>query len=201
MRRKRFLVLLGMVLGSYVPAAAQSPAPQVLLAQARFEPIIMMMPAAVSAPLPATSSAPLPATSLPLPQGAEKSPAHFSPLFGAACQQDPGLENPLPVETVRTLFVTQSSLPIAPLWGGRLQLGAFESTLNMQNVQLGPSASGGPQDFRPLRGEGYRGMPRSVSLVGISLTVRFGRHVQTGPSTHVWRCLAWIVGRGHACRL
>lgn len=191
MMHKRFILLLGVVLGSYVPAAAQTPAPLILQAQERLSPIMPML---------RTVPVRLPAASFLLPQGPGKSPAHFGRLFAGAYEGDHSLKSLLAMEEVKTLFVTQSSLPIAPLWGGRLQLDAFESTLNMQNVQLGPSGSGGLRDFRPRRG-GYPNIPRSVGLYGISLRFRFGRHVQTGRSTHVWRCLAWIVGPGHGCRL
>ena len=42
--------------------------------------------------------------------------------------------NPLPrIEKVRTLFFTQSNLPITQLWSGRLHLDAFQDTLHIQN--------------------------------------------------------------------
>jgi hypothetical protein len=36
------------------------------------------------------------------------------------------------MDEVKTLTLMQSSLPLCQLWGGRLQLGAFQSTLHSQ---------------------------------------------------------------------
>jgi len=51
---KRLIMLLGMLLGSYVPAVAQTPAPQVVLAQQRIAPAMTML-RTVSTPLAAAS--------------------------------------------------------------------------------------------------------------------------------------------------
>ena len=55
------------------------------------------------------------------------------------------------MDEVKTLTLTQSSLPLFQLWGERLQLDAFQSTLHSHNVQLGPSGYGGIEGFRPTR--------------------------------------------------
>src|SRR5260370_41889209 len=40
---KRFIMLLGRFLGSFAPAGSETPAPQIVLAQAHFAPSIMMI--------------------------------------------------------------------------------------------------------------------------------------------------------------
>jgi hypothetical protein len=184
---KRFILLLGVFLGSHVPTAAQTSAPQIVTAQERIAPIMTMV-RTVSAPLLATAFLP--------PEGPGESSAHFSYLFTGWYERDQGLENLeslSPMREVKTLFLTQSMLPLVQLWGGRLRLDGFTSTLHMQNVQLGPSAAGGLLDFRPQR-QGYPGGPRSFGLYGVSLSFHFGRDAQIGRPAQIWRCLARIVG-------
>lgn len=182
---KRFMVLLGVFLGSLVPAAGQTPAPRIVLAQEHVAPIITML---------RTVSTPLPTTSFLLYQDPGKSPAHLSYLFVGGNELDPGLELLLPpIKEVKTLLYTQSSLPLVELWSGRLQLDAFESTLHIQNVQLGPLAYGNVQGFRSPR-QGYAGGLPSVHFSGISVTFHFGRDTQTGRPTPAWRRLSRIVG-------
>src|SRR6266852_1260767 len=180
---KRFILLLGMLLGSQGPAAAQTLAPQIVLAQGNVAPILTMF---------RTVSTPLPAASFLLSQDPGKSRAHFSVVFAGAAEGDRNLKPLAPME-VRTLFITQSSLPLVQVWGGRLQLEAFQSTLHMQNVQLGPLGYGGLQGFRPPR-QSYLGGPRSVELTGLSLTFHFGRDAWTGRPAHVWQRLTRIIG-------
>jgi hypothetical protein len=179
---KRLIVTLGMLLGSHAPAAAQTPAPQLVLAQGNVAPVIMML---------RTASAPLPPASYLLYQNPGKLPARLSHQFAGDYEPDHSMERFPPVEKVKTLFFTRSSLPLVKLWSGRLRLDGFTGTLNMQNVQLGPSAAGGLQDFRPPR-ESYPGGPRSVELYGVSLSFHFGRNARTGRPPQVWRSLSRI---------
>jgi len=97
------------------------------------------------------------------------------------------------MEQVRTVFFTQSSLPLVQLWGGRLQLGVFQSTLHIRNAQLGPLSYRGMQDFRGSL-QGFAGGPGSVQLSGLSLSFRFGGPVRIGHPTQPWRRLSRIVG-------
>jgi hypothetical protein len=180
---KRLIVMLGMFLGSHAPTAAQTPAPQIVLAQVHIAPIITMS---------RTVSAPLPTASLLVYQNPRKPPAHFSHQFVGVYERDHNMERLPPTDEAKTLFFTQSSLPLVQLWSGRLRLDGFTGTLNMQNVQLGPSAAGGLQDFRPSR-ESYPGGPRSVDLYGVSLSFHFGQNARTGHPPEVWRCLSRIV--------
>ena len=182
---KRFMLLLGVVLGSYVSMPAQTPAPQTIPTQ---EPTAMSM---IVIP---TAQAPLIAPSLVLPDNPGKSAAPFSYLFAWAYERDQGLEglkSLSPMRKVKTLFLTQSTLPLLQLWGGRLRFDGFTSTLHMQNVQLGPSAAGGLLDFRPPR-QGYPGGPRSIALCGVSLSFHFGRDAQIGRPAQIWQRLARI---------
>jgi len=182
--RKRFILLLGVVLGSYVPMSAQTPAPQTIPAQDR---TVMSMTVVPTAP------APVFAASFLLPENSEKSAASFSYLFARAYERDQRLEDLKslsPIREVKTLFLTQSMLPLLQLWGGRLRLDGFTSRLQMQSVQLGPSAAGGLLDFRPL--QGYQGGPRSIGFRGVSLSFHFGRDAQIGRPAQIWQSLARI---------
>jgi hypothetical protein len=184
---KQLILLLGIVLGSPLPTTAQISAPQSVQVQDRITPIVSMV---------RTVRATWLAAPFLSPENLGKSAAHFSYLFAGASEggQDlEGLKSLSPIHEVKTLFLTQSMLPLVQLWGGRLRLDGFTSTLYMQNVQLGPSAAGGLLDFRPSR-QGYPGGPRSVGLYGVSLTIHFGRDAQVGHPTQIWRYMARIVG-------
>jgi hypothetical protein len=181
---KRFILLLGVFLGSHMPAAAQTPPLQIVPTQER---VVQIMTTVHTVP------APLLAASFLLSENPARSAAHFSYLFAGAYERDQSLESLSPMRAVKTLFLTQSSLPLVQFWGGRLRLAGFTSTLHMQNVRLGPSAASGPPDFRRFR-QGYPVEPRSVSLYGLSLSFHFGRDAQAGRPTQIWRCLTRIVG-------
>src|SRR5580765_4899842 len=120
---KQFILLLGIFLGSY-RAVAQTPAAPIALAQEQVAPSISILP---------TASTALPAFSFLLSQGLEKSNARFRFPLAGAYQCDYRLDHLSPMDEVRTLILTQSSLPLFQFWGGRLQLDAFQSTLRIQN--------------------------------------------------------------------
>jgi hypothetical protein len=181
---KRFIVLLGIFLGSHAPAPAQTPAPRVVLAQEHVAPTITILRTLSPSPL---------ASSFLVSQDLGKSPARFSLLMAGAYGIDPSLEHLSPMNEVKTLTLTQSSLPLVQLWGGRLQLDAFQSTLHIQNVQFGPFGDGGMLDSRRLR-QTYPGGPRSVHLSGLSLSFHFGRDARTGRPNQAWRRMSRILG-------
>ena len=186
MHKPVIVLLCSMLLVSCVPMTAQTPAPQIVRAQERIAPVVATVPI-----VPAPSLA----DSFLLPKNPDKSAAHFSYVFARTYEHDQGLaglESLSPAHEVKTLFLRQSLLPLVQLWGGRLRLDGFTSTLRMQNVQLGLSAAGGLQDFRPAR-LGYAGL-RSIDLYGVSLSFHFGRDAQIGRPTQIWRCLARIAG-------
>jgi hypothetical protein len=183
---KRFILLLGMFLGTRMPTAAQTPAPQIVPTQDRIARIVTVVPAV---------RVPLLAVPFLLSDNPGKPAAHFSYLFARAYEGHPGLDDLKslsPMHEVKTLILTQSLLPLVQLWGGRLRLDGFTSTLHMQNMQLGPSVGGGLQDFRSPR-QNYPGGPRSVDLYGFSLSFHFGRDAQVGHPIQAWRCLSRIV--------
>ena len=178
-----FILLLGMFLGSPMPAAGQRPAPQIVLAHEHVAPVIAILPSV---------STPLPAASFLLSRDPGKSNAHVSLLFAGAYERDYTLEYLSPMDEVRTLILTQSSLPLVRLWGGRLQLEAFHSTPHIQNVQLGPFGYGGIRGFR-LPGQSYPRGPRPLDLSGLSLSFHFSRDARTGHPAQLWRRLSRIV--------
>ena len=183
---KRFFPLLVLFLGNLVPVAAQMPAPQIVPRQDRIGPLVDVVPTA-------TAPAPLLVVSPLLPDNPEKSAIHSSYRFARAYERDPGLEGLVeslsPMHEVKTLILTQSLLPLVQLWGGRLRLDGFASTLHMQSVQFGPSAAGGLR----LPQQNYVGGPRSMDLYGVSLSFHFGRDAQVGHPTQAWRSLSRIV--------
>jgi hypothetical protein len=163
---------------------AQTPVPQIVAAQERLAPVMTRL---------RTVSIPFPAASFLRSQGPGESSAHFSLQFSGTFEPDHGLEHLSPMDQVKTLTLTQSSLPLVRLWGGRLQLDAFQSTLHIQNVQLGPSGYGGMEGFCPSR-QSYPGGPLSVHFTGLSLSFHFDRDSRAKRPTQLWRRLTRIVG-------
>jgi hypothetical protein len=135
----------------------------------------------------------LPAVSFCLSQDPEKSNAHFSLRFAAAYPSDYRLEHFSPMDEVRTLVLTQSSLPLVQFWGGRLQLDAFQSTLRIQTGQLGPAGNGGLRGSR-FAGQSYPDGLRSVQLSGLCLSFCFGRDARSGHPAQLCRRLTQMVG-------
>jgi len=181
MMYQRFLVVLGIVLVSYVPAAAQQPAKQIAM-------VVEPSAPAIRAPrqtLPATP----PVFSFSLLQ--EPTGPSFRLAFPTAKAYEPdrSLRSAFQIADTRTMFVTESRLPIAQFWGGRLKLEGFMSTLRMGNIVPGPSAS-----REALRANAPYGATRSVDLYGVSLRIPFGRDEDSRGSTHLWRRLSRIVG-------
>lgn len=180
---KPFILLLGVFLSSHMPAAGQTLAPQIDLAQAHVAPVMAMLPMV---------STPLPAASFTLSREKGKSNTHFSLLVARTYEPDYTLQHLSPLDQVKTLILTQSSLPLVRLWGGRLQLDAFQSTQHLQNVQLGNFGYGGVRGSH-LLGQSYPGGPRSLRLSGLSLTFHFARDERTSHPAQPWRHLTRVV--------
>jgi hypothetical protein len=178
---KRLIVLLGVLLGSHVAVVAQTPASQIVLSQARIAPSMTML---------RTVSTPFPAASFLLSQDPGRSPAQFSYQFTGAYQPDRSLQLLPPTDEVRTMFFTQSSLPLLQLWRGRLHLDAFQSTLHMQNAQFGPLGYRGTQGFLSAR----QSYPADPSSAGLSLSFRFRRDARTEQPSQAWRRITRFVG-------
>jgi hypothetical protein len=182
---KRFIVLLGIFLGSHAPAVAQTAAPQLVPAQERVASTVTML---------RTVSAASPATSFLQSQDPGKFPAQFNRVLVAGYESDPSLERLSPMEKVKTVYFTQTSLPLMQFWGGRLQLGAFQTTLHIQNVQLGPLSYRGTRDFRrPL--QGFHGGRGSIQVSGLSMSFHFGGDARVGRPILAWQRLSRIVSR------
>jgi hypothetical protein len=179
---KPYVVLVGIFLGSYRTTVGQTPPPPVL-AHEQVAPIISMLQ---------TTSTALPPFSFLPSQDPEKSNTRLSLRIAGAYQSDYSFEHLSPIIQVKTVILTQSSLPLVQFWGGHLQLDAFQSTLHIQSAQLGLIGAGGMRDSR-LSGQMYPGGPRSVHLSGLSLSFRFGRDARTGHPAHLWRRVTRIV--------
>lgn len=182
--QRHFILLLGMLLGCGVSTSAQTFDPEIASAQDRL---------AETVPIVRTVPTTLLAASFLLPENPGQFAVNFNYPFEEVYERDQvleSLESLSMMRQVKTSFLTESRLPLVQLWGGRLRLDGFTSTLHMQNVQFGPSA-GGLQDSRPPR-QSYRSGPRSVDLYGVSLSFHFGRNAQIGRPTQIWRRLARI---------
>jgi hypothetical protein len=176
----RFVLLLAVFMSGRLPTAAQTPAQQIIPARGRVASNMTTVQT-----VPASSLA----ASFLLSEGRGESAAHFSYPFARAYEPDQNLGNLLPMREVKTLFLTQSSLPLMQFWGGRLRLDGFTSRLHMQNVQFGPCLL---QDCRPRR-QGYTRELPSVTLYGLRLSFHFGRDAQIERPTQIWRSFDWIV--------
>ena len=92
---KRFTVLLGIFLGCHAPVAAQTPAPQIILAPEPVAPAITMLPAV---------SPPLVTASFLLDQAPAKLPIHFSRLSFGVYEPDHSLTRLPGMELLRLCF-------------------------------------------------------------------------------------------------
>lgn len=183
---RQFILLLGMLLGNHGPAIAQIAAAGVVLARAHVAPITTVLPA-LSVP------APRGAASFQVAQDPGKSTADFGLRLAGAYERVNKLENLSPMVKVKTLVLTQSSLPLVQIRGGRFQLGAFQDTLHLENAEHGLYGNGDIQAAR-LWQSSYPGGPRSFTFAGLSLSFQFGREARTGRSTQGWRRLSRMVG-------
>jgi hypothetical protein len=181
----QLILVVAVLLSSCLPGESQTLTTEVLLAQARPEPTMMLARASLT---------PFSAKVSPTSEFPRTTVAQLTDI--PAYQPDRSLESRLQIEVVKTLFVTESRLAVVQFWRGRLQLDGFDSTLHMQNVQLGRSGSGGlPPSYDQA------GVARSVGRDGISVEFRFGGGAQTRRQPQIWRCLAWIRGKSRGCPL
>jgi len=180
---KRFILLGAILLGSNLPISGQSSRPQVVKEQGHGSQIMATHQ---------TVSSPLLSSRLLLSQDPVSPPVNFTGGFARPYQADNGVELLLPMDEVKTLTLTQSTLPLVQLWGRRFQLNAFQSTLHSQNVQLGPLGYNAVEGFCPTQQSPSRS--RSIHLVGISLNFHFGRDARATLPIHAWRDLTQFVG-------
>ena len=178
---KRFILLFGMFMGSQA-AAGQISVLRIAPAQKPVAPVIV-----VFGREPKTLLAP----SFLLSHERENAFAHTSLRFSGREERDQALERLLPVIKVKTLILTQVSLPLVELWNGRLELDAFQSTLRTQNVQLGPLGYAALRDF-PLPQQNFPGGLRAIHLSGLRLTFHFRRVEGRRRPTRAWRYVPQI---------
>jgi hypothetical protein len=167
----QLILVVGVLLSSCLSAEAQTPfATQVFLPQARSEPTVAVLPAPPAHLLP---------TAFQSVQLYTRPVTHLSDFLNAAHNPDRSLIRLSPVESNKTMFVSQSLLPLVQFWSGRLQLGASISTLHMENF---------------IVSLGHLGSSHSVDHYGVRLAFQFGRGAQTRGTTQAWRRMTQLVG-------
>ncbi len=103
---------------------------------------------------------------------------------------------------VETPFGAQTRVPVAALWGGRVQLSGFDDSHPMENILLGLPVSGGLPPWS-VGTQSHPGIwaPEADESYGIRLTIGLGRDTQADQGPQVWYCLARVVGVRRACHL
>jgi hypothetical protein len=187
--RHQLILVMGLVMGTCLSGKAQTPAKQIVLAQELPNPMMLFFRSS-----PSNHSSPNVFLPINLPP---KQLGRYSRVSTATYEPEHSLESRFSIVVDQNPFITKSSMAVAELWGGRLELVGFGSKPGTQYVQFGPS--GISHDFRPPSYD-QKGVDRSADLYGISLRVDF-RKAQTGRPTLIWRCLGWIVGKGRSCPL
>lgn len=156
--QKWLILRLGVLLSTCLSVAAQTPVTQVVLIREPSAPLLMLVPVVPGQ---------LPSTFVPQAQQTGKVLPGLN-LLALAESPEQGLKGLLSVEVVKTMFATETRVPIVHLPSG-LQLDGFARTHDLGNVLLGPSG---------LRHAGTR-IPLSVWVYGISLRFRLGRDAGT----------------------
>ena len=156
----RLILPLGVLLSSCLSAAAQTPTTQFVLIREPSAPLLMLVQV-VPAQLPPVPFSPA--------QPAGKTTVSLTARLARTENPGLGLMRLLSVDVVKTMFITESGVPLFQLPGGRLQLNGFASTHHLGNVLLGPPS-----------GLGHPGVwvPRPAWVYGISLRFRLGRNAQ-----------------------
>ncbi|HEX4004344.1 MAG TPA: hypothetical protein VHX36_16950 [Candidatus Acidoferrales bacterium] len=184
--RTQFILIAGLFLGTFFPAAAQTPRMRTILASAT--PRAAAMPS--FRPVRAPSSAVLPDKPLP----------RFSSSLAPAYKPEPSLVSRLPIDEFRTPLMMESSVPIVHLWRG-LGFDVFESTLYSHSLQRGSPESGvAYQDLRPVTRD-QAALAGSFGGDGVSLRYTFGRDASAAKPVQMWHCASLIVGEAHGCPL
>jgi hypothetical protein len=177
---KQLVLLLGLTLGSHTGAGAQSTDHRVAFVQS---PLSLMIAS------PPRQAPPLGSSVLLIQQ-----PGNFHAAYGFRdSYEHQNFSILFPFQETKTLFVTESRLLVAQLWGARLQVNLFAVTLHTGNVMLGPlvtnEAFHRPRQF---------GAPSSSGLYGIGVSIPLGRNARREGSTGLWHSLQRIVHGGSA---
>src|ERR1700674_4291457 len=127
---KRFVLILGLVLGSHARAGAQSTEHRIAFVQSPPSSMIVFPP---------RHAMPLASSVLLIQQQ-----GNFHEGYGfrfTGNYRDENLGSISPFQETKTSFMTESRLPVAQIWGARMQVSFFKFTLKTGNVMLGPLAS------------------------------------------------------------
>lgn len=184
--RTHFILIAGLFLGTFFPAAAQTPRMRIILAsetsRAAATPLFR--------PVRTPSSAVLP--DKPLPRA--------SSALAGAYKADRSLASRVPIDVLRTPLMTESSVPIAHVWRG-LGFDFFESAYYSHSLQRGSPESGVAfQSLRP-RAKDQAALASSFQGDGLRLRYTFGRDSAASNPVQMWRCVSWITGQGRGCPL
>ena len=157
--QKKHILVLGVLLGSSLPASAQTLTARLDLSQTRPAPGMTLLSAS-------SRELPLKKTTLPARSAAER-PFRFPVAFAVVNYRNPELERPvrIPVELNQTPFLRQARVPLLQIGGGRLRLDGIARATSMKEVLDGPLNTVHPGTMQP----------RDAALYGISLSFRFGR--------------------------
>jgi hypothetical protein len=117
-----------------------------------------------------------------------QSPDRFTGISTGTYALESSLESRFSITEDRTPFITESTMPVAELWGGRLQLEGFHSTLT-RDPQFASSGVG--RVSRPASHD-QADVNRSVDLDGLSIRFDF-RKGPSGRPTRIWRCFGRIL--------
>jgi hypothetical protein len=172
----QIVFLLGFILATSAPAAAQNLLPR---------PNLAPNPNQSRAFLDRRSSA---SASTNLSRSITMVRASFSRQLPtlAGAYRNSGFATILPLpEQVATLFASKSAIPLAAFGKGRFGLEGFGSTLHMSNVELGPSGAGGLLDYRAPR-HYQLSDPRGLDSYGLSIKLRLGRDSQITSPAEFW---------------
>ncbi|HEY2931557.1 MAG TPA: hypothetical protein VGK99_07400 [Acidobacteriota bacterium] len=157
--QKQLILVLGALLGSCLPASGQMLSARLDLAQKRSAPRFTLL---------AASSGDWPLAAVTPVRSRTESSVRLPVAFAVVDYQKPKLKRPsrmLRVELVQTPFIRQGRIPLAQLWGGRLQLNGFASEMVMKNVLDGPLNSVHSGTMQP----------RAVGVYGVRISFRLGR--------------------------
>ncbi len=185
-----FVAAAGLLLIACLPTEAQTPALQFALEQTPSDLTMISLPAPPPRSLPIVLPIQLFAESFPRP----------TLLLDDVYTPVPSLQNRQLIESFRTTFLTESSLPVAHLWRG-LKLVLFKSTVHPRGLELRSPTSGIGSYYVRSSTNDQAGVANSVGLTGISLRYSFGRDAERGKPVQIWRCVSWIIGDGRGCRL
>lgn len=112
-------------------------------------------------------------------------------LHFASYKPNRTLEDRLSLRTNDTVFVSQSRVPLVHFWGGRLQIAGISSTVNMENVLLGPAAQGALQSLRFTQQARFSAA-HAIDLYGVSVGFRWTPSDEVAGRAPIWRVIESI---------